>query len=349
MTLIRSSILAYCFCVAGICLTASCGESKKDAPKQAGSRTLNAEGIVVRYEAFQSDYTTSGTLLPNEEVEVKPEMTGRVTSISFKEGGAVHQGQVLATLYSADVRAQIQKLKTQRQLQVKIRDRQAELLGIGGISQQEYETTTTTISGIDADVAYAESQLRKTVIVAPFSGKAGIRNVSVGAIVTTGTLITTLQQLQTLKMDFNIPEQYRGEMVNGKKLAFTVSGNQDTFQAVIAATDPSANTTTRTIRVRATVNNSNNKLGPGAFTHIVIPFLEKNNALLIPSQSVIPTNRNKVVAVIRGGKAEMVPVLVGTRTNDKVEIVSGLHNGDTILTTGIMQVKPGMEVNVKVI
>lgn len=351
MRIFNAQVLVSSICISGLIFLASCSEKKMDAAaaaKASGPKVLNADGIVVKPEAFQSDYTTSGTLLPNEEVNVMPEMAGRITAISFAEGAAVQQGQVLARLYNDDIKAQVQKLRAQRELQVKIRDRQAELLNVGGISKQDYETTTTQIEAIDADIAYATSQLRKTTIVAPFSGRAGIRNVSAGAVVGPGTVLTTLQQTATLKMDFNIPEQYRYEMTSGKKVAFTVTGRQDTFVAVIKAIEPTANAATRTLRVRATVENSGNKLGPGAFTHIVIPFGANAHALLVPSQSVIPTNREKVIAVIRSGKATMVPVKIGARTNERVEILQGLNAGDTILTTGIMQVKPGMDVIVRV-
>lgn len=328
---------------------AACSEKKagNEPAKASGPKMLVAEGIVVTPEHFQNNYTTSGTLLPNEEVTIMPEIQGRITAISFTEGTSVQQGQVLARLYNEDIRAQIQKLKAQRELQLKIKTRQSELLNIGGISQQDFETTTTQISAIDADIAYAEAQLRRTTIVAPFSGKTGIRNVSTGAVVTPSTVITTLQQTGNLKMDFNIPEQYRNEVLNGKKVFFTVNSNQDTFVATISAIEPSASASTRTLKVRSVVNNKDGKLGPGAFTHIIVPFQNNAAALLIPSQAVIPTNRDKVVAVVKMGKATLVPVKIGARTSDNVEIIQGLAPGDTILTTGIMQVKPGMDVTVK--
>lgn len=327
----------------------SCSEQKKETPKgPQGPKVLNAEGVVAKRQIFLNDYTTTGTLIPNEEVNVMPEISGRITSISFTEGSPVKQGQVLATLYSDDLKAQIRKLRAQRELQVKIRDRQSELLNVGGISKQDFETTTTQIEAIDADIAYSEAQLRKMSIIAPFSGRAGIRNVSPGAVVSTSTIITTLQQVATLKMDFNVPEQYRDELEHGKKVSFTVTGRLDTFQADIMAFEPTASAATRTLKVRARVDNAKGALVAGAFTHIIVPFGKNNNAILVPSQSVIPTNRNKVIAVVRDGKAEMVPVVIGARTADKVEIVDGLHEGDTLLTTGIMQVKPGMQVKVKI-
>lgn len=349
MKLTNKTVPAFVFTIALISL-ASCSSKKQDkeATKPAGPKILNAEGIVVRQQQFQSDYTTSGSLLPNEEVQIMPEVSGRVTNISFKEGTIVQKGQVLLRIYNEDTRAQIQKLRAQRELQVKIKNRQAELLRIGGISQQDFETTGTQIQSIDADIAYADAMLRKTTITAPFSGRIGIRNVSVGAVVTPGTVIATLQETRVLKMDFMIPDQYRSEVPTGKQVAFTITGSLDTFSATISALEPSANATTRTLKVRALVQNENQQLGAGSFTHVIIPFQNNKNALVIPSQSVIPTNRNKVVAVVKDGKAELVPVTIGTRTNDGVEIIQGLNDGDTILTTGIMQVKKGMQVNVRI-
>jgi membrane fusion protein (multidrug efflux system) len=259
----------------------------------------------------------------------------------------VQKGQVLVTLYNEDLKAQVEKLRTQRELQVSISKRQAELLRIGGISRQEYETTTTQIKSIDADIAVAEAQLRRTTILAPFSGRIGTRNISVGAVVTPSTIIATLQQTSILKMDFSIPDQYRAEIYPGKKVTFTVTGSFDKFTGTIAAIDPSANATTRTLKARAVVQNNNQKLVAGSFTHVTIPFEHNKNAILIPPQSVIPTNRDKQVALVRNGKAEMVTVTLGTRTNDMVEIVQGLSPGDTIITTGIMQVKPGINVKVR--
>lgn len=309
---------------------------------------LFAEGIVVKGAPFQTEYTTSGSLFPNEEIQILSEVAGRITGISFKEGGHVTKGQVLMSIYNEDVKAQIQKSKAQRELQEKIKARQAELLRIGGISQQDYETTTAQIQSIDADISYYEAMLRKTTITAPFSGRIGIRNVSVGAVISPSTVIATLQQTQVLKMDFTLPDQYKAEVPNGKKVRFKVTGSLDTFTGVISALEPAANTVTRTIKVRALVQNENNQLNAGAFTRVFIPFDNNKNALLIPSQSVIPTDRDKKVAIVKGGMAKLATVTIGARTNDKVEVIQGLSEGDTILTTGIMQVKEDMKVTVTV-
>ncbi|WP_276132020.1 efflux RND transporter periplasmic adaptor subunit [Polluticoccus soli] len=315
---------------------------------QAGRpNNLRAEVYVVKAEVFQNDYKASGTLLPNEEIEIHPEISGRVTSISFKEGAHVRKGQTLVQLYDADTRAQIQKLRAQRQLQVKLLERQQELLSIGGISRQEYETTQTQIRSIDADIAFAEAQLRTTRIVAPFNGTIGLRNISVGAVITPTTVIATLQQTNPLKMDFAVPDKYRGLLFTGKGVFFSVNNNQlGNLSGKISAIEPGADVTTRTVKVRALVPNSSGKLVPGSFAEVVIPFESNYSAILIPSNAVIPTTRDKKVAVVEQGRAQLLTVELGERTSDKVEVTKGLEAGDTVIVTGLMQVKAGMEVKV---
>jgi len=322
-------------------------KDKADASKGGGKPNgLSAVGHVVTPAAYSELYQASGSLLPNEEVNILPEIPGRVTGIHFKEGSTVQQGQLLVQLYDEEIRAQLKKLKSLRQLQLKTEERQKSLVDIGGISKQDYETTQTQVQSVDADIALAEAQLRATKIIAPFSGNIGIRNISVGAVVTPATLITTLQQTNTLKIDFNVPDQYRNAVSAGKEVLFSVTGIQDTLTGKITAIDPGADAVTRTIRVRAAVANPGNKLVAGSFARVLVPLQSNDYAILIPSQSVIPTTKDKLVAVVRNGKAELTKVILGARTDNKIEVLNGLQKGDTILTTGIMQVKQGMDVKI---
>ncbi len=327
----------------GILFTACTG--KKEAPKGGGKpNMLSAKGHVVSSGSFSDIYTASGSLLPNEQIDILPEISGRVTGIHFKEGSFVKEGQLLVQLYDQEIRAMLQKLKAQRRLQQNTEERQKSLLEIGGISKQDYETTQTQVQSIDADIALAEAQLRATKIIAPFSGNIGIRNISEGAVVTPSTLIATLQQTNTLKMDFTVPDRYSKNLHPGKEVMFSVAGVRDTLTGKITAVDPGADQVTRTIRVRATVSNPGNKLVAGSFARVLVPLESDSDAILIPSQSVIPTTKDKLVAVVRNGKVDMATVQLGARTADKVEVLNGLQPGDTILTTGLMQAKDGMDV-----
>lgn len=326
----------------------ACSSHKKDPAGQGAKRPkgVRAEGFIVKASSFQTDYIASGTLIPNEALDIHPEISGRIVSINFKEGSAVRKGQLLLQLNDADLRAGLQKLRTQRSLQEKILQRSRELVGIGGISQQDFEATQTQIASIDADIALQEADLRKTRILAPFDGIVGIRNVSVGAVVSPTTLVAQLQQVHPLKMDFAVPEQQVASIQVGKQVFFTVANDGKPRSGVIATIDPGADVATRSVRVRALVPNPDRSLIAGGFAQVRIPLESRPDALLIPSQAVIPTTKEKKVAVVRNGKATLETVRLGARTEASVEVLEGLRPGDTILTTGIMQVKQGMDVTI---
>jgi membrane fusion protein (multidrug efflux system) len=333
--------------ICGLALMAGCkGKEEEKQGKGSGPKVLQAEAVIVKPESLSSLYQSSGTLLANEEISVYPEISGRITAINFKEGTNIRKGDLLVQLFDSDIRAQIRKLNAQRELQVITKGRQDELLQINGISRQEYDNTVTQIAAIDADIAAGEAQLRRLQIRAPFDGVIGLRNVSVGAIVSTTSLITMIQQVNPLKLDFPVPEQYNGAIHTGDKIHFTVTGLSDTLEGSITALQPAADATTRTITMRALVPNEGRKLIPGAFANVFITLAKNTNAITIPSQCIIPTTRDKKVAVLRKGKAELVTVSTGMRLVSEVEILQGLQPGDTVITTGIMQVKTGMDVKI---
>jgi membrane fusion protein (multidrug efflux system) len=335
------------FLLMGSAALYGCMGKKEETTQTKGKMNmLQAEGYLAVPGSFLTKYYASGSLLPNEEIEIHPEISGRVTNISFKEGSSVRKGQTLVQLYDAEIRAQIQKLRSQKQLQENNLSRQKQLLDIGGISRQEYETTQTLLRSADADIAFAEAQLRATRIVAPFDGTIGIRSISIGAVVSPTTVIATLQQTHQLKMDFSIPDQYRKSIAVGKEVWFTSNTVNDTLSGKVIAIDPGADPATRTVKVRAIVPNSSGKLVAGSFAQVIVPISGDNNAILVPTQAVIPTSRDKKLAVVRGGKVEMIVVRLGERTSDRVEILNGLNPHDTVIITGLMQAKPGMEVKI---
>ena len=329
----------------------SCSSKKDDAGKGAAPagrpKNIMADAYIVKPAAFSNSYSASGNLLPNEEVSLHPEVSGRITSINFREGSVVRKGQLLIQLYDGDLRANVQKLVAQRGLQQATANRQGELLKIGGIARQDYEATTTSIAATNADIAAANANLSRMRILAPFDGTIGLRGVSVGAVVSPTTVVASLQQLNPLKMDFAVPDQYRAQLRLGQDIRFSVDGLKDTITGKISAIEPGADMGTRTIKVRALVSNNNQLLTPGSFAHVVVPLEQNDAAIFVPSQSIIPTTRDKKVAVIRNGKAVMVTVQTGIRTADKTEITGGLNTGDTVMTTALMQVKPGMDVKVR--
>lgn len=313
------------------------GANKKDG-------TFLGEGFVVSGKNLSNNVEAAGTLASNESLEIKSEINGRVTEILFKEGAFVSKGTLLVKLYDEDLAAQLKKLQSQKLLAEKTLERQQELLKISGISQQEVDITANQIDILNADISYNKALLQRTEIRAPFDGIIGIRNISVGAIVSSATVISTLQQTNPLKIDFSIPEKYR-QMVKANDLVeFTVAGDPSTYKGAVYVVDPSVDQATRTVKMRAICNNPGGKLSPGAFANVRLILKEVPNALMIPSQAIIPGAREKKVIVAREGKATPVLVETGLRTENEIQITAGLQPGDSVLISGMLQVKPGMPI-----
>jgi len=310
--------------------------------KGGGSRLLQTDAWIVKTSQLDQSIEASGTLQSNEEVEVKPEINGRITHLYFKEGTNVRKGDLLVKLYDEDLKAQLQKLKLQQQLAKTTLERQENLLKINGISQQDVDVTRNQVSAFGADMDYTQTQLQKTELRAPFSGKLGLRNVSEGAIVSSATIITTLQQIDPLKMDFSVAEKYRNAIKNGDQVNFYVAGDNKEYKGSIYAIDPKIDLTTRTVKLRAMIPNNNGILFPGSFAKVKIVLKNLPDALMIPSQAVIPGTRDKKVIIADKGKAKFVTVETGIRTENSVQITSGLQPGDTVIITGILQLKPDM-------
>lgn len=329
---------------------ASCKSSEKDEKKQAAGPANKPPAIVdvfiVAPSLLSQDIEVPGSLAASEEVELHPDVSGRVTAVYFKEGSNIGQGSLLLKLYDGDLQAQLQKLNIQLKTAQQTTARYEALLKIGGVSQQEYDMQVLSVNTIKADMNIVKTSISKTLLRAPFSGKIGITTITKGAFISPQTLIATLRKVSQLKLDFTVPEQYGNKMKNGTAVNFTVEGSGDTYQAVISATENIIAEENRSLRVIANVKQPGSKLIAGAFAKVKVPLGDNNNALMIPTQSVIPDARNKKVIVLKDGMASMQVVTLGFRDSAKVEITSGLKAGDTILVTGLLTAKPGGKVQV---
>jgi len=311
----------------------------KNAKQKLSS--LKVEGVIVRPSFLDQAIAVSGTLKPFEETILMPEVAGRVVSINLPEGEVVKGGSVLIELFSGDLQAQLQKSLAQLQIAEETFKRQGELIKINGISQSDYDQAQLLVKSFKADVEVLQVQIGRTKIRAPFDGTIGLRNISLGAQVTPSTALATIRDIKQLKLDFSVPEKYSSLVKSGSKVKFTIQGNDKKFDATVMATEQSIESTTRNLKARAIVKNQSIELFPGAFANVELRLSENKEALLIPTQSVIPQERNKQVIISKQGKAKFVVVTTGIRTSSKIEIISGIKTGDTIVTTGILFLKPG--------
>lgn len=326
----------------------SCTSDKKDEKKPAGPGgnrpPAKVDAFVVTPKVLSQDIEMPGSLIPAEETELHPEVSGRVTGIYFNEGSNVSQGSLLVKLYDGDLQAQLSKLKVQLKVAEETMARYEALLKINGVSQQEYETYKLSVNNIQADISIVQTSIARTQLRAPFSGRLGLRNISIGAYITPATTISTLRKINQLKLEFSVPEKYGSGMKPGNKVEFTLENNEKVYTAKIIASENNIAEDSRSLKLRALVEKPDAQLIAGSFAKVKIELGQNNAALMIPSQAVIPKARNKQVIVYRSGMAAMETVTTGIRDSAMVEITSGLKTGDTVLITGLLTTKPGSKV-----
>jgi membrane fusion protein (multidrug efflux system) len=303
--------------------------------------TAKVDAFIVRPSLLIDDITVSGSLFAYEEVDLKNEVAGRVVMINLPEGKKVKKGTLLVKLFDDDLQAGLRKLEIQLDIQKKIYERQSELLKVNGISQNDYDQTGLQLNSLRSDIEIQKVLIRKTEVLAPFDGIIGLRNVSVGAEVTPSTLLATIRSEDKLKLDFSVPEKYSTEIKPGMKVIFTLSNDDRQYEATVFATEEGIDPLTRNLKVRAVVDNKSEHLIPGAFTDVELKLSENKNALLIPTQAIIPQQQGESVIVAKNGKAHFVAVKTGIRKESMIEITSGLQPGDTLLVTGLLFLKEG--------
>jgi len=327
------------------------GQQQGGAPAGGGrgvpggrNAPVRADAIIVKTKLLLDNIEIPGTLVSNETTEIHPEVAGRITSIYFKEGAFVNKGALLVKLNDADLKAQKRKLLVQLQVARQNESRSEQLLKIQGISRQDYEAVALQVNNVNADLAVIQTQIEKTNIRAPFTGKLGLRMVSVGAYISPTSVISTISQPNQLKLDFTVPERYINEVSNGKVVNFKIDGSDRMYAAKVIATESNITQDTRTMQVRASVQGTTAGLVPGNFAKVKLNFEPNPNAIVIPSQAIIPQARGKKVYVYNDGTAKFVDVTTGIRDSADIQITEGLKVGDTVLITGLLALKPEAKV-----
>ncbi|WP_395625643.1 efflux RND transporter periplasmic adaptor subunit [Daejeonella sp.] len=310
---------------------------------------LKVNGIVVKNENFSNSLSVSGSIEANEQVDIRSEISGLVTSIQFKEGSAVSKGEILLKINDLELQAQLSQALTRQKLAQETEFRAAMLLKKEAISAEEYDVALAELKSLQSQTQLIRAQLSKTLIRAPFSGKIGLRSISAGEYITPASNIARLVSTNPVKILFSIPEKYAGTIKMNTAITFTVAGSKNVYTATVYAIEPGINISTRTLQLKAKASNSNGELLPGSFAKIDLPLTNTNDAILIPTESVIPVLMGKKVFISSNGKAKEVMVETGTRTEKSVLISSGLSVGDTVLTTGIMSLKNDAPVQVTVV
>ena len=320
---------------------------KPSAGAAAAKPPTPVRAAAVSIGAADSEVSAVGTLIAAEAVTIRPEVAGRVVELHIKEGQAVRKGAKLLALDQAELQAQLAGSTANAKTESQRYDRAKELRDKNFISQEALDVARGTMNRARSRQKQDEAMLSKTVILAPFSGVLGLRQISEGAYLKAGEDIVRLESINSLKMDFRVPEVYAPKIKAGQQVQIKVDAYPtEIFRGKIYALEPSMDDKTRTVVARAEVPNPDAKLKPGMFARVNVLLETRSNALWVPEQAMWPQGRDTFVYKVVEGKAMLTKVEIGLRRPGDVEIISGLTPDDIIVTDGQMKLKDGAPVSV---
>ena len=341
----RVGIKFVVFVVLGL-LWIGCESKKDEGMKANASDVLLVEAFLVQPTSVHENVEVPGSLLPAEETIIRPEVSGKIISLNVPEGSLVPKNFLLAKLFDQDLQAQLAKLEVQLKIAEKTVEREKELLEISGISQQDFDLSALTVDNLKADIQSVQIAISKTEVRAPFEGQLGLRDVSQGSYISPASVITTIREVKNLKLEFSVPERYAQNVSKGALVNFTVDGGEQTHKAVVIATEGNVSQTTRTLKIKASVTANHKELIPGLYAKVILTLGEDSDALMVPTQVVIPQARNKQVILFRNDSVLFKVVETGIRDSSYIQITRGLHKGDTVITTGLMAIRPNSKIKI---
>ena len=322
----------------------ACKSKTKPTDKFNANAPVSVDIAITAAQVVDKVIEVNGSVVASEFVDIRPESNGRIVFLQIPEGKMVTAGTVLAKLNDADLQAQLQKIKVQLALATINEQRNYKLVQAKGINQSDYDISLQQVNILKADIAYTQSIIDKTVIKAPFAGQMGLKQVSLGAYISTATTIVTLQKVDQLKVDFTLPEIYQNYIKVGKRVIVESIANPGVkMTATIAAIEPQIIAASRNIKVRA---NLQGKLIPGAYTKVFLSENQQKPSILVPSNIIIPDSKVKQLVVVREGKAKFINVETGYRTASGVEITSGIQVGDSLIVAGMLFVRDGSDLKI---
>ncbi|MFA6261653.1 MAG: efflux RND transporter periplasmic adaptor subunit [Bacteroidia bacterium] len=323
---------------------------KSPAPAKGGggkNQPVQVSVVTVAPRDIQEHIKTTGTLLAMESIDLVAETAGRITQINFSEGSRVEKGQLLIKINDTELRAQLKRAMASQRMKDETEKRNKQLLTRGAISQEAYETAVSELEATNADVELIREQMRKTSIIAPFSGVIGLRYVSEGSYVNNATRMASLHTLDPVKIEFPVPERYASRIKVGSVCTFTAEGQTEVLVATVYAIEPSVDQATRTVMMRARCSNNKGMLIPGGFVQLNLPLGKQTEVLMVPTQSLVPILKGKKIYMVQGDSIVERVVKTGIRQDALIEITEGLQAGDRVVTEGVMYVKAGSKVIIK--
>ncbi len=345
----KEKLLLHCTAILTATVLFSCGTSQKPNSAGKGAKGGNVtyvDALVVKSLPAERTLQLPGTILPNEQVALQAETSGKIVALNLVEGTSVNKGDLLAQINDSDILATLEKKKLDEKLAAEDVARKKKLLDLQALSQQDYDAALNTLEGIRADIALSKAQIAKTEIRAPFSGKVGLRNVSLGSYVSPSTVVATMVQDNPLKVEFDVPERYVQFIRQGIEVKFSLGNSVEQHTAKVYATASALDPDTRTLKVRALFQNPGGKIIPGTYAKVTITFENLPDVISIPPQAIVPEMNKQTVFIAKNGIATKKMVIIGERTGETAEIASGISIGDTLILTGLTSLRNGMPVSI---
>ncbi len=308
---------------------------------------LPVKAAPVTVGTVTNEISAVGSLLAEESVIIRPEIDGRLLNLHFQEGQAVPRGAKLVTLDASEVKAQLAAAEAQVRTDKQRLERTKELLDQKFISQDAYDVAKNNYERSIAVKEEIDARLAKTEIHAPFPGIVGLRLVSPGAYLKKGDDVVRLDNIGSIKLDFRVPEGYVSQVKVGQQVAIKLDAfPHEIFTGRIYAMEPVVDERTRTVLLRARVNNTAFKLKPGMFVRVGLTLDTRENAILVSEPAIWPQGQDSFVFRVVDGSAVLTKVKLGQRRPGEVEVVAGLNPGDIVVTEGQIKIKDGAPVTV---
>ena len=318
----------------------------RNAQRAGAAKPISVEVAHVRAMAISDEVQAVGSLRSRRSVVLRPEVSGRVTQLHFRDGARVRQGQLLVQLDDQFPRAQVQQAQAELSIARANHQRNQELVAQGFISQRSVDESAANLQVAQAKLALAQATAARLKIVAPFDGIAGIGNVHVGDYLKDGTDIVNIEDIDSVWVDFRLPERYQTQVRVGQGARVELDALPGaTFSAVVRAIDPQIDANGRSVAVRGSIDNRDLQLRPGMFARVTAVFGARADARVVPEEAIVPQgSKPYVLKVVPGAApdsriAQRVPVQLGLRRAGQVEVLQGLELGDTVVTAGHQRVQ----------
>ncbi len=322
-------------------------DGKAEVLAKGAAPATPVEVVSLKPTTVKEDLQAVGSLRSNESVILRPEVSGRIAAIGFKDGQLVRKGQLLVGLDATLNEAEVAQAQAEYDLAVSNLKRSEDLASRKFISSSAQETAASNAQVAEAKLKLTQARLSKMRIVAPFDGSIGIRSVSLGDYVKDGTDLVNIEDVRVLKVDFRLPERNFSQILVGQTVEVVADALPgERWQGLIEAINPKVDANGRSLEIRARLENTGGKLRPGMFVRVRVIVGERANALLVPEEAIVPQGEEFFVYKVVDGAARRVPVKIGVRRDAMVEVVRGLAPGDQVVTAGMRLSRDGQPVRI---